>query len=422
MLVAIFPNKTMISQELKDYAIRKELELDSVKNIRVDSKYNGLTDYFRDDADIDYARVLYSSSCRRLQGKMQLFVPKSQVFYRNRLTHSHEVAQIAKTISKRIMLNDNITVQTCSLAHDIGNPPFGHAGEVFLSKISPENPYEGNAQTFRILNRLEERHHDFNGLNLTIRTMLGVVKYLNPENKEVLIDGKTEIKANKKFLYNSDYALVKEWLDSYNIEHKTIDCEIMDLSDEIAYAIHDLEDALRLKYFTVDEILYEFSIRPDYKNVILDFKKIIVKAKEFAEKAHAYETSEEYAMLFRKELTSLLATAFVKDIDLVDGKLGYGKYGNLVSGLKKLTFEAIKRQPDIIEYEQLGSHVLSKLYEIYTDRDYNRDMVLLPANYRSTSNWERRVQDYIGGMMDIYAIQQYEKYCGKLDNKGIYFK
>lgn len=412
----------MISQELKDYVIGKESELDLVKNIRVDSKYNGLTDYFRDDADIDYARVLYSSSCRRLQGKMQLFIPKSQVFYRNRLTHSHEVAQISKTIAKRLLLNDIVTVQTCSLAHDIGNPPFGHAGEEFLSKISPNNPYEGNAQTFRLLNKLEERHFDFNGLNLTIRTMLGVVKYLKPEKEEVIIDGISEIKPNKKFLYDKDYLLVKEWLEKHNLTHKTIDCEIMDLSDEIAYAIHDLEDALRLKYFTIDEILYEFSIRSEYKNVILDFKKIIVKAKEFAEKAHAYKTSEEYAMLFRKELTSLLATTFVKDIDLVDGKLGYNKYGKLVNGLKKLTFEAIKRQPDIKEYEQLGSHVLSKLYEMYTDKDYNRDMVLLPANYRSTSNWERKVQDYIGGMMDIYAIQQYEKYFGKLDNKGIYFK
>lgn len=412
----------MITDELNNYVKRKEKELDNIKNIRVYPKYDGSTYYFRDDADIDYSRVLYSSSCRRLQGKMQLFVPKSQVFYRNRLTHSHEVAQISKTIAKRLMLQDIITVQTCSLAHDIGNPPFGHAGEIFLSKISPENPYEGNAQTFRILNKLEERHYDFNGLNLTIRTMLGIVKYFKSEKEEITINGKTQIKNNKKFLYNIDYNLVNDWLNEYQISHKTIDCEIMDLSDEIAYAIHDLEDALRLKFFTIDEILYEFSIRSEYKDVMTDFKKIITKAKSFAAKAIAYKTSEEYAMLFRKELTSLLASEFVRDINLVNGKLGYSKYKNLVNGLKKLTFEAIKRQPDIIEYEQLGNHVLTRLYEIYNDKEYNRDMVLLPANYRDTTNWERRILDYIGGMMDIYAIQQYEKYFGKLDNKGIYFK
>ncbi|MEP0212098.1 MAG: dGTP triphosphohydrolase [Cellulophaga sp.] len=413
----------MISQELIDYTTSKESELSKVKDLRVDNKYQGTTDYFRTNADIDYSRVLYSSSCRRLQGKMQLFVPKSQVFYRNRLTHSHEVAQIAKTIANKLKLNDTLTVQTCSLAHDIGNPPFGHAGEVFLSKVCEKNPYEGNAQTFRILNRIEERHHDFNGLNLTIRTMLGVVKYFKPEKEEIKNQKQeVEIVKNKKFLYNKDYDLVKKWLNEHKIQHKTIDCEIMDLSDEISYAIHDLEDALGLNYFTIDELLYEFSIRSEYKDVITEFKKFNVLARQFAEKAHVYKSSEEYAMLYRKELTSILANAFVRDVNLVNGKLGYKNLGNLVHGLKKLTFEAIKRQPDIIEYEQLGKHVLTKLYDLYTDKNYNRDMVLLPANYRVTDKWERKVQDYIGGMMDIYAIQQYEKYYGKLSDKGIYFK
>ncbi|OMQ11285.1 deoxyguanosinetriphosphate triphosphohydrolase family protein [[Flexibacter] sp. ATCC 35103] len=413
----------MISKELEDYCKDKEAQLQEVKDIRVDNTHFGTIDYFRDNADIDYSRVLYSSSCRRLQGKMQLFVPKSQVFYRNRLTHSHEVAQFAKTISKRLKLKDNITVQTCSLAHDIGNPPFGHAGELFLSNVCSTNPYEGNAQTFRILNRLEERHYDFKGLNLTVRTMLGVVKYLKPE-KEISKDKNNidVISNNKKFLYDDDYVLVREWIDKYNISHKTIDCEIMDLSDEIAYAIHDLEDALRLKYFTIDELLYEFSIRKEYKDVIVEFKKFNVLARQFAEKAHIYRTSEEYAMLYRKELTSILANAFVRDIDLINSKLGYKSLGLLISGLKKLTFEAIKRQPDIIEYEQLGKHVLTKLYNLYMDQDYNKDMVLLPANYRNPTNWNRKVQDYIGGMMDIYAIQQYEKYFGRLEGKGIYLK
>lgn len=413
----------MRETELDNYCKEKELQLDLVNAIRVDNKYQGSIDYFRDNADIDYSRVLYSSYYRRLQGKMQLLVPKSQVFYRNRLTHSYEVAQFAKTIAKRLRLNDIITVQTCSLAHDIGNPPFGHAGEIFLSNVSENNPYEGNAQTFRILNRLEERHHDYNGLNLTIRTMLGVVKYLKPEFEISTDTDGSEIKtANKKFLYKDDYILVKQWLDVYKITHKTIDCEIMDLCDEIAYAIHDLEDTLRLNYFTIDELLYEFSIRSEYKEIILVFKKFVTQSIEFANKAHVYNSSEEYAMLFRKELTSTLANAFVRDIDLVDGKLGYRNLGLLVAGLKKMTFECIKRQPEIIEYEQLGKHVLTKLYELYTDKIYNRNMVLLPANYRNQEKWERKVQDYIGGMMDIYAIQQYEKYFGKLEGRGIYLK
>ena len=398
-------------KELLDYVKSKESEIFTIGNIRVNDEYKATIHDFRNDADVDYSRVLYSSSCRRLQGKMQLFIPKSEVFYRNRLTHSLEVAQIAKTIANRLQLNDCTTVQTCSLAHDIGNPPFGHAGEIFLSKCDIENPYEGNAQTFRTINKLEERHYDYNGLNLTIRTMLGVVKYFNNHKSDP-----------KKFLYDTDYEMVKNWLSEYKISHKTIDCEIMDLSDEIAYAVHDLEDALKLKLFTIDELLYEFSINLEYKPITTEFKKIIIKAKNFAEKAIVYETSEEYSMLFRKELSSLLVGVFVMDIGLVDNKLGYLKFGKLVKGLKTLTFESIKRQPDIIEYEQLGKHVLTKLFELYSDKDFNKGMVLMPANYRSQENWTRRVLDYIGGMMDIYAIQQYEKYFGKLEGKGLYFK
>lgn len=398
-------------QELLDYAKAKQSELAKVSKIRVRNDHKGTTFYYRNDSDIDYSRVLYSSSCRRLQGKMQLFIPKSEVFYRNRLTHSLEVSQIAKTIASKLKMRDLTTVQTCSLAHDIGNPPFGHAGEVFLSSCDPKTPYEGNAQSFRTLNRLEERHHNFNGLNLTIRTMLGIVKYNNNYATN-----------NKKFLYDSDFNLVNEWLTQYNISHKTIDCEIMDLSDEIAYAVHDLEDALKLKHFTIDELLYEFSINEEFKPVTTEFKKLIVKAKNFAEKAHAYATSEEYAMLFRKELSSLLVAEFITDVGLVDYSLGYMKLAKLVKGLKTLTFQSIQRQPDIIEYEQLGKHVLTRLFELYHDKDFNKKMVLLPANYRAEEAWTRKVLDYIGGMMDIYAIQQYEKYFGKLEGKGLYFK
>jgi len=408
--------------ELTEYAKEKESQVLQVSNIRIDNNYKGKTFAFRNDADIDYSRVLYSSSCRRLQGKMQLLIPDNQGFYRNRLTHSYEVAQIAKTIAKKLELKDYLTVQTCSLAHDLGNPPFGHAGEIFLNKCNENSPYEGNAQTFRILARLEERHWDFNGLNLTLRTMLGVVKYLATRKEVSIIGLNKRTKINDKFLYDNDFKLVNDWLVKYKIEHKSIDCEIMDISDEIAYAIHDLEDSLKLNYFTIDELLYEFSINEKYKPISREFKKIILRAKDFAKKAHVYETSEEYAMLFRKELTSILAGEFVKDVGLKNGKLDYTNLGLLAKGLKKLTFQAIKRQTDIIEYEQLGKHILTKLYELYTDRSFNRDMVLLPANYRNPDKWERKVQDYIGGMMDTYAIKQYEKYFGKIEGKGLYQK
>jgi len=284
-----------------------------------------------------------------------------------------------------------------------------------LGNCSKET-YEGNAQTFRILRRLEERHHDFNGLNLTLRTMLGTVKYHKKHKESVKI-------TNSKFLYDDDFELVESWLKGYKITHKTIDCEIMDIADEIAYAVHDLEDSLKLKYFSIDELLHEFRISEKFKDMTPIFSKIIEEAKEFASKSEIYNTSEEYEMLFRKELSSILAATLIKDVGLTfENIIGYKNLEKLALGLKKLTFKTIQRQSDIIEYEQLGKHVLTKLFELYTDEDYNKDLKLLPANYRSIENWDRRVLDYIGGMMDIYAIQQYEKYFGKLDDKGLYFK
>ena len=169
--------------ELSDYIEQRESEIETVSSKREHTTKTVRTDNQRQDSDIDYARVLYSSSFRRLQGKMQLLVPESLQFHRNRLTHSLEVAQIAHSIARKLSLRDLQTVQTCSLAHDIGNPPFGHAGEIFLSNCWEGLSYEGNAQTFRVLTHLEEKHYDYNGLNLTLRTLLGTVKY--PFSQEI---------------------------------------------------------------------------------------------------------------------------------------------------------------------------------------------------------------------------------------------
>ncbi|MEL4898037.1 dGTP triphosphohydrolase [Crocosphaera sp. Alani8] len=148
----------------------------------------------RDPYRRDYARVLYSSSFRRLQGKMQLLGIDPTNFHRNRLTHSLEVAQIAGGIARDLELKNPIVAETCSLSHDLGNPPFGHAGETVLNELAKDiGGYEGNAQTFRILRHLEKKHYAFPGLNVTLRTLLGVTKYFYNRTDNY-----------KKFLYDDD--------------------------------------------------------------------------------------------------------------------------------------------------------------------------------------------------------------------------
>lgn len=401
---------------LTQYIKEREDEIKKVSKIRYpdDVKLDWQSDPKRIDADIDYARILYSSSFRRLQGKMQLMIPGSFDFHRNRLTHSLEVAQIAKSIAHRLGLEDTTTVQSISLAHDLGNPPFGHAGEKILSSLTDGYIYEGNAQTYRILTNLEDKFHEWNGLLLTGRTLLGVIKY--PYNSKM---------GEKKYLYDSDYNDVLDFINKYNVTLKTIDCEIMDLSDEIAYAAHDLEDALRWKYFNIDDLIYEFKRNgSEFISCADTLQQLVDNAKSYASNAVRYETSEEFSALLIKRLTSSIVNILVQDIGLIEVKsaqqLGYLQHGCLAKGLKKLTFNAIKRDSKIIQYELLGKKVLKGLWDVYTDTDFNKDLLLLPAEYRNDGDDKRTILDYIGGMQDNYAIEQYKKYFGSSSIESLY--
>ena len=400
----------MYSNEIKEYA-RAQEEIASKLEYRI---YEGNEDRSadRDDLDRDYARILYSSSFRRLQGKMQLLGVDENQFNRNRLTHSLEVAQIARSIASKMGLSKTVVAEASSLAHDIGNPPFGHHGERILNKLSKDfGGYEGNAQAFRILRTLEKKHHAYSGLNLTVRTMMGVTKYYH--NKKSNPD---------KFLYDDDYTFLSGELEKKDIKiTKSIDAEIMDLADEIAYAAHDLEDALSFGMITLGEMIHEFKISDEYLGALDTFTDIVTKVQNDAMKCKILDTSEEYAMVVKKEMTSSIVNILCRDINIVNGVLGYKQHRLLAEGLKKLLFKAILRKKDIQLYEKKGENIIKGLFEVYADEDFNKGNILLPAEFRKNgASNERLVIDYISGMMDSYAEQEYEKYFGAGSAKRIY--
>lgn len=317
-------------------------------------------------------------------------------------------------------MDDTLTVQTCALAHDLGNPPFGHAGEDVLAGLGSLY-FEGNAQTFRILRWLEEKHHKCNGLNLTIRTLLGVCKYPNTSKK----NKRKHLYEEPRSSFASDISTVTDWAKKYNLELKTLDCQIMDLADEIAYASHDLEDALRQRFFSIDDLLHEFKNSMEYNSAWYHLNDLVDKTRDFAMKAEARGTADEFNSLFMKELASRLVHVLVCDIGLVDDNnggriLGYLTHAKLADGLKRLTFKAVKMRPDVMRYERMGANVIAGLFKVYMDRSFNKDMVLLPANYRVQDKWERKVKDYISGMMDSFAIEQYERYYGYRSSTKLY--
>jgi predicted deoxyguanosinetriphosphate triphosphohydrolase len=402
----------MYDNEVIEYA-REQENIISKLEYRVNEYDDGRSEN-RQNLMRDYARVLYSSSFRRLQGKMQLLGVDANKFNRNRLTHSLEVAQIARSIAYDLQLQHTVVAETASLAHDIGNPPFGHYGEVVLNDLSLGcGGYEGNAQAFRILRTLEKKHHAYQGLNLNVRTLMAITKYFFNKQEN-----------SKKFLYDADYDFLKGELESKGVfVTKSIDAEIMDLADEIAYAAHDLEDALSFGMISLGEIVHEFSISDQFKDAYPTMSTIAKDAQSVAMKASRSGTSEEYAIVLKKELTSKIVNILCSDIGLVDGCLGYKEHAKLAEGLKKLLFKAILRKKDIQLYERRGEQIIRGLFEVYSDEKYNKDNILLPPELRSINDSKTRlVTDYISGMMDSYAAQEYEKYFGKGSADKFYFK
>ncbi len=392
----------------------------------------------REDGEFqrDYTRILYSSSFRRLQGKMQLLVVKSDQFIRNRLTHSLEVAQIARSIADSIGYRheESYILEACSLAHDIGNPPFGHAGERFLNeKCRDIGGFEGNAQTFRILSTVEQKRADFQGLNLTYRTLLGILKYHNRfENFE-----DSDKFGKQKFLYNHDFDFVETLVKESGVALRTLDVQIVDLADEIAYAAHDLEDGLRLGIFTTDEILHDFYSLDSTAAEKLD--KIFFDSKEKAGFKQVGVDSSEFTKLYRKEVTSRIINTLIHDIGIValtekeqqkkgtreKTEIGFVNYSGLASGLKRTVYDCITHNDKVYAYEKVGLRKLDFLVDFYNDhveylppeyrasniiRQYSDHYMAEAQNEDLRSKLQKRlVVDYVAGMMDSYADTTYER-------------
>ena len=402
-------------------------------------QYDSTEDRPRPDGEFqrDYTRILYSSSFRRLQGKMQLYAVENDQFIRNRLTHSLEVAQIARSIAQSIGYNQNeiFIVEACSLAHDIGNPPFGHAGEKFLNDLSQDfGGFEGNAQTFRILTTVEQKRYNYQGLNLTNRTLLGILKYYNKHQ----ITKNGELKFSK-FLYDDDYELVNTIVSDTGVTLRTLDVQIVDIADEIAYAAHDLEDGLRLEVFTTDELMHQFSTKVKDEATIAKLEKIIEESKTKAGFKQEGVSSAEFSKLHRKEITSQIINTLINDIGIVtlseeektirgtdrEQEIGFVTYKELASGLKSTIFDCVTNNDSVYAYEATGNKMLGDLFEFFQNNTR-----YLPPEYRvaniikqykpkyDTVKDEQALQnrliiDYLSGMMDEYVKTVYNKFINK---------
>ncbi|ASL92718.1 MULTISPECIES: anti-phage deoxyguanosine triphosphatase [Serratia] len=383
----------------------------------------------------DRARIIHSASFRRLQGKTQVLGVGESDFYRTRLTHSLEVAQIGSGITAHLSkkykddlpirdyLPDANLIEALGLAHDIGHPPFGHKGEAALSeKMWDFGGFEGNGQTLRICTRLGESS-EYNGLNLTRRTLLGLLKYPGVFNDLKALTGPTE-KPPKcildtergelawiiDILPNSDK---DEFLRIDNINpsnengrtiYKSFDCSIMELSDDIAYAVHDLEDAIALKIINAED----FRLWANENNIEGYMKYIDdlfgtnhpKRKKVISDMVHRFIDSVEVKKqgLFKEPLIDL--KAFVKE-----------DISKEISALKRLTYKKVVNKYEIKTIEFRGGRLISELFDILNQNTEK----LLPERYinRIKENpqvpKERFVCDFIAGMTDNYASMLYDR-------------
>ncbi len=351
---------------------------------------------FRDPYARDRDRVLHCSSFRRLEYKTQVFLNHEGDYFRTRLTHSLEVSQIARTLSRMLELNETLA-EAIALSHDLGHTPFGHVGGDELDRQLKADGralgFEHNFQSFRVLTKLEKRYKAFDGLNLTFATLEGVLKHSYPYKKPFL-EGLDE-----RFALN---------------KHPSLEAMVVDHADEIAYTSHDIDDGIKYGLITFDDLLQD---------------NLCLRVDEMVKQEGVIRDEKLYRHRFVAGLIKLLVEDFIKNSK--DGAKEYRKQTPIVATLdaniklplgfsiktaselkvlKKLLFKKLYKHEKIARKMYAGKQCIKGLYKAFRD-----DNDLLPPHQKELFNVrkeERVIADYIAAMTDRYAMKTYHEIYG----------
>jgi dGTPase len=435
--------------KMKDYWLTRRLEKITSRN----------SDY-RTPFQRDRARVLHSASFRRLQSKTQIMGSRGSDFYRTRLTHSLEAAQIGSGIVSqlrhkspelcKVLLpdSDNL-IETICLAHDIGHPPFGHGGEIALHYMMRDHGgFEGNGQTLRIVARLETFSEHF-GMNLTRRTLLGLIKYpqtINHLSKKAKLkpaNNFRQLQSNNwhppKGLYCDDQDII-DWIlaplstddrrlfqtinqpshidEHAKTQYKSLDCSIMELADDIAYGIHDLEDAIVTNVISSND--FEQHVVNKLNCIDDPWLQIFCQNltdKLFSDKHHLQKDAigdlVNYLItsIELSDLNNNTETNFTEPLLRYNATLP--EHSDLVLKIfKRFVLKFVIKQTNIQRKEYRGQQIVMELFEALS----SDPLRLLPESTASRwlkaknedKNQHRVIADYIAGMTDDYAMRLYQ--------------
>ena len=349
----------------------------------------------------DRDRIIHSAAFRRLEYKTQVFVNHEGDFFRTRLTHSLEVSQIARSVCRCLGLNEDLA-EALALAHDLGHPPFGHAGEDALKEVmEPHGGFDHNGQSLRVITKLEERYAEFAGLNLTWETLEGVVKHNGPLTQAG---------------HSPDVPrAIAEYVDVHDLEidsFASAEAQVAAISDDIAYNNHDIDDGLRAGLFTVE-----------------DLADVPLVGPVFAEVHAAYPDLDESRMIH--EAVGRLIGVMVTDLLDETKRRIDGAHPNSAADVRNMDHAVAGFSVEMAENDKaLKSFLFENMYRHYKlnrmtskARRVVRDLFgllidepeCLPTEWRDKAQGPKThataqlVADYIAGMTDRYALDEHRR-------------
>ena len=341
----------------------------------------------------DRDRVVHSSSFRRLMHKTQVFVYHEGDHYRTRLTHSLEVAQIARTIARQLRLDEDLA-EVLALAHDLGHSPFGHAGERALGRcMAVHGGFDHNAQSLRIVARLERKYSGFNGLNLTWETLEGLAKHNGPVTDAAHPVAK--LAARSAALLPMDLA---RWASA--------EAQVAAIADDIAYTTHDIDDALRAGLIAVQDLAEAPLAKPQVAGLSTTDPP-----------RQAYEITRGMITVLIADVVresrarlAALAPETADDIRAASGAVvAFSQFVAVeVDALKSFLFKRVYRHPKVMKVMVDAEGMVSELFERYM-----ADIDAMPPAWAADSRGlderrhARRVADFVAGMTDRYAIEEH---------------
>jgi dGTPase len=362
------------------------------------------TTLFRNNFQMDRDRIVHSNAFRRLEYKTQVFVNHEGDHYRNRLTHTMEVAILARLVARALKVSEDLA-ESIALAHDMGHTPFGHAGEDALDECMKDyGGFDHNAHSIKLLTELEDRYASFDGLNLCWEVLEGIAKHNGPLTGELPLAIKE---------YNKRHDLE---LDKFS----SVEAQLASLCDDIAYHSHDIEDGIRARLLTMDdlcsiEVLKSFvdQIRAKHNNI--PFARLVY---EVTRRLTHYMVTD----LITKTQANIKNNNIVSERDVREFGKALVEFSAKVSAenkkIKELLFEKVYRNHKVMLMKLKAQKVIKDLFNLCMGTPE-----CMPVEWQkrivgsSATNRARVISDYIAGMTDRYAIREFESFFNLSSNR-----